>query len=37
MIRKAKNRIFANPAAIPAIPLNPKNAAMRATTRNTKE
>lgn len=29
------NRIFANPAAVPAIPEKPKNAASNATTRNT--
>jgi len=33
-IRKTKNKIFAIPTAVPAIPPKPRRAAKRATTKN---
>jgi len=33
MIKKTKNRIFANPAAVPAMPVKPKTAATSAMMR----
>jgi hypothetical protein len=37
MIKNTKNRIFAMPVAAPAMPPNPRNPAINATTKNIKE